>query len=447
MTKIKRKILFFLFIGAFLVITPYVILYASGYQIDWHRPFSPLMVQKTGMTIIYSEPQGADIFLNGKKQKSPGISLLSDKNTIKTPAKIKNLLPGSYDLKVEMAGYWPWERRITVYPGQITHVLDINLFRKELPILVVKSSGDRAFPSPNLKKAIIGDELFDLKNESSETIPTSSERTIWSADNSKVIIGGQILDLKDKDRELRLEKLIGADINDIKWADNNSNELFYEYRDSLNLFDLNRRISSVIAEKEDILDYLPKGDRIFYAVKSGFSAKLKSYSLNNKKVEKEIDLPPSDGYTFLKDGNGLINLYDAKYRILYLIDPDSQINPLLEAINNAKYFQWLGPKKLFFANDSEIWMMDLENDSRRLLLRWSEPLKGILKTKSDNYVFFYTENSLRVLTWDKGDEKLQVTEFLKLEKISYPFLSENENTLYFTGKIGNQEGLYKLNIK
>jgi hypothetical protein len=89
----------------------------------------------------------------------------------------------------------------------------------------------------------------------------------------------------------------------------------------------------------------------------------------------------------------------------------------------------------------------METNTRRLLLRCSEPLKGIIKTKDDNYLFFYTENSLKILTWDKGDEKLQVTEFLKLEKIQSPFLNENESIMYFSGKIGNQEGLYKLNLK
>lgn len=446
---IKRKALFFLFITAFCVLTPYIILYASGYQLDWKHPFSPLMVQKTGMTIVYSEPSGANIYLNEKKQKYLNLSLFRKDTSLKTPTKIKNLLPGSYDLRVEMPGYWSWSRRINVYSGQITHVLDVELFRKDLPILVANGVTENLYPSPNLKKILInnGATLLDLKTEESEKITASSASAIWSDDSSKFILGQEIINPKDKNKDLSLEKIIGSQISNLKWATGNSNEVFYSYKKTLNNFKLDNKTNTIIADNEDILDYLPEKNDVFYIAQNGFSAKLKIYSLADKKIKKEIELPPSDGYVFLKNENGLLNLYDSKYKISYLVDPSSADKPLIEIINDAKYFQWFNDKTLFYANDSEIWLLNMETQNRRLLLRWSEPLKGIIKTKNDNYVFFYTDNSLKVLSWDKGDEKLQVTEFLKLEKIQSPFLNENESTLYFSGKIGNQEGLYKLNLK
>ncbi len=449
MTKIKRKILFFIFLTAFFVLTPYILLYASGYQFDWRRPFSPLMIQKTGMAIVYSEPSGASIYLNDKKQKDLSLSLnFGHDNSLKTPVKMKNLLPGSYDLRVELPGYWPWTRRITIHPGQITHVLDINLFRKDLPVLIAKSSVGDIYPSPNHKKALLENgDLIDLKTESVEMKLASSTPASWSSDGNRIIGGGEAINLKDRTKDVSLKNVIGPDISNPKWLYGDSGQIAYIYNEGLNRFDLDKKTDYVIDDNEEILDHASRNGEVVYVAKNGFSAKLKIYSLSEKKISQEIDLPPSDGYTFLDNGNSLVNLYDSKYKILYLIDPSSQITPLVEIVNNAKYFEWFDDKTLFFANDSEIWLLDLKSDSRRLLLRWSEPLKGIVKTKSDNYLLFHTDNSLKVLTWDKGDEKLQVTEILKLEKIASPFFSENENSIYFSGKIGNQEGLYKLNLK
>jgi hypothetical protein len=451
MTKIKRKVLFLIFLTAFFVLTPYILLYASGYQFDWRHPFSTLMIQKTGMAIIYSEPAGANIYLNDKKQKDLSLSLslnFNHDNSLKTPVKMKNILPGAYDLRVELPGYWPWSRRIRIYPGQITHVLDVNLFRKDLPILIAKSAAGELYPSPNHKKVLLeSGELLDLKSEAVETTLASSTPASWSNDGNRVIGGGEAINLKDRSKDVSLKTVIGPEIFEAKWLSGDAGQIAYVYNGNLNRFDTDKGINYGISEKEEILDHSSRNGDILYIAKEGFSAKLKIYSTPDKKIKKEIDLPPSDGYIFADSANDLINLYDSKYKILYLIDPSSQINPLVEVVNNAKYFQWFDSSTLFFANDSEIWLLDMKNNSRRLLLRWSEGLKGIIKTKSDNYLLFHTDNSLKILTWDKGDEKLQVTEVLKLEKITSPFLSENENILYFSGKIGSQEGLYKLNLK
>lgn len=445
MSQIKRKILFFVFLLAFFALVPYILLYASGYSLDLRHPFSGVLIQKTGMAIVYSEPAGAEIFLNGKRQKNFNISLTPNNNNVKTPAKLKNIMPGSYDLSIELPGYWPWTRHIKVYSGQITHVLDVVLYKKNLPMLIAKSSAEKLFPSQDKKKVIIGTELIDLKSEISEMIASSSATASWSNDGSKVIFGQKILNLKNSNKNLSLDKVIGPEISDIKWVSND--KISYIYKNNLGLFDINEQNNTVILENEDFLDYLPQGNNIVVAVRRGFSAKLKIYSLLDKKIKKEVDLPPSDGYTFLNSNDKTINLYDEKYKILYLVDAENQVNPLLEAINNSKYFQWFDKDILFFANDYEIWLLDMKSNSRRLLLRWSHPLNGILTTSKDNYIIFHTENDISLLTWDKGDEKLQVTELLKLEKVSSPFISENNEMLYFFGKIGNQEGLYKLNLK
>ena len=85
-----------IFILLFLIIAPAIILYAAGFKLSKNG----LAIQKTGMFIIDSNPRGAKIFINGQVQKK-FINILFNKNRfITTPAKIKNLLPGEYDLSL-----------------------------------------------------------------------------------------------------------------------------------------------------------------------------------------------------------------------------------------------------------------------------------------------------------------------------------------------------------
>ena len=92
MTLKQRRVLYTLFILAFLIITPAIILYASGYKIG-----NGLKLQKTGIFIIDSKPRGAKIYLNDKLEQDQIKKWLLDKNSfVVTPAKIKNLLPGEY---------------------------------------------------------------------------------------------------------------------------------------------------------------------------------------------------------------------------------------------------------------------------------------------------------------------------------------------------------------
>ena len=119
----------------------------------------------------------------------------------------------------------------------------------------------------------------------------------------------------------------------------------------------------------------------------------------------------------------------------------------LEKINNVKYTFWFNDQTLFVANDFEIFLLDRTNNSQRLLTRISEPIRGILKTKTDNYLIYYTDQGLYVLTWDKGDETLQATKLIGLAGISSPILDDAEKIIYFFAKINNQAGLYKISLK
>ena len=112
MTLKTRRLLYISFILAFLIITSSLILYATGYRIKltWPIDFNQTF-QKTGMFIFDTEPHGAKIYLNKKPQELFFKKIFTrEESFIKTPTKIKNLLPGEYDITLELEGYWPWRK-------------------------------------------------------------------------------------------------------------------------------------------------------------------------------------------------------------------------------------------------------------------------------------------------------------------------------------------------
>jgi hypothetical protein len=455
MNIIIKRIIFYSFCLVFLIASPIIILYASGYEIDWRHLFTPLAVQKTGMAIINSEPSGAEIYLNNQKQlifSGLALKFMPAKiDTLKTPTRIKNLLPGAYDLRIELPGYWPWNRRINIYPGKITHLIDVNLFKQSAPVFIAAYPEQPLYSSPSNKKIFLPQDgmLFDFKTENFEKIASGGQSSLiaeWSPDGNRIISGKTMINLKNPAKNLNLSKIIGTDISNLKWG-NGSDQIYYQHKNSLNRFNPDNNNNETLVQEDKILDYEDRGKDLYYVVESGLSARLKIYSLNDKKTLKTIDLPLSDGYRLINPSSKLINLYDEKYKNLYLIDPSSSAkDSLIETINAVEKTEWVSDNELVWATDFEIWALDLTQSEKRLITRWSIPIESVLKTKTANYIIFTTEKNINVITWNPSGEIL-VTELAAMDSIFSPIADDSGKNLYFIAKSSGQEGLYKLNIQ
>lgn len=445
----KRKILFYFFLLSFLTSTPLVLLYASGYKIDFKNPAGFNLIEKTGMIMIETDPAQAEIFVNGKIQKPFLTNLLSDQeNIIKTPAKIKGLLPEEYEVRLELPGYWSWNKKINVYPGQISHIQDVKLFKKTLPLFISPAEIQNIETCRNKKAIYLPTDglLFDLKNEAAIEVATSADDNAgFSPDSKRLLAGDAIYDTKDGGKNIELKKILGEDASNIKWG-RDSNKIFYQRKDSLNSFDLAANKNETLFEGEEYLDYLVEENQIFYIAQSGQAVKLKMRSLSLGQVIKELELPYSESYEFLDENNGLINLYDHKYKTLYLIDLFSLVSPLREIIAGAKLTDWIDNRNLLYANDFEIFIFNMDSGEKKLLTRLSEQITGLISAGDSNHILYSTEKSVNILEIGRED-KLFSTKLLLLDGISAPVFGEDEKNIYFTAQIGDQKGLYKLSIK
>ena len=449
----QRRALYIFFILVFLTATPLISLYATGYKLG-RGGFN---FQKTGMLIIDTEPEGAKIYLDGEVQQDFFKKIYAkNKSYITTPAKIKNLLPGTYDVTVELPGFWPWRKKLTVHPGQSTFAEDISLFKKNVPELSLSGDFSDISVSPDNKNLLAIEYADDFAKFSLINLETESEKTFtasatdgltlsWSPNNKKVIAGNFIFEIEDWDNPISLNKLIGPRIKNVKWDAGNGNKVYYESAGGINCYDLSGNTEKLILNRPTLGDYLPDNDYLYFVDEETGSANLSVWDLNDNKLFRKINLPDST-YTFLNPGHSLINLYDNTHDILYLIDPFSAYKPLLETVSGVKRAHWVSDRTLLFANDFEIWVLNLTNHKKTLLTRIGQTLTGVIWHPNNNYVIFTTARSINAIELDDR-EKYNITKLLELEMVAYPAINKEGDGLYFFGKIGNQSGLYKLYIQ
>ncbi len=107
-----RAFLFYLSVFIFLAGLPFILSFALGYKFD-RRNFK---FSKTGLIVIKTQPQGASIYFDKK--------LINDK----TPATLNELLPGTYNMRLELERYYPWHDDINVEAGKVTRLEKVILF-------------------------------------------------------------------------------------------------------------------------------------------------------------------------------------------------------------------------------------------------------------------------------------------------------------------------------
>ncbi len=110
-----RSCLFYLSVLLFFSGLPLILGYALGYK------FNPQSFKfiKTGLIFVKTQPSGAQIYLNG--------SLLAEKS----PAGILELLPGSYQVSLELDRHYPWKDQVEVEAGKATRIDKVILFARQ----------------------------------------------------------------------------------------------------------------------------------------------------------------------------------------------------------------------------------------------------------------------------------------------------------------------------
>lgn len=454
-----RRILFIFFILLFITIAPLVIFYAAGYKLSF-KNIKKGGLQKTGMLILDTIPPGAKIYLNGKPQQ-----LFFNKyfggaeNFVSTPAKIKNITPGEYIVKMEKDGYLPWEKKLSVFPGMSAYAEDVSLFKKSLPLLVAGGKINKVSRSPDKKYlAAVQDEKINIVNTeedgllavNAEKNASGTNEILWSPDNKEVIINRKIYNAANGMAEFNLTKIIpgASNMSNVKWGENNNEIFFIKKNKTRNLiyrFNLITKEEENILSEKEIADFMVKDERLYYVSRNASGSYFNALEIDSRKNVLNIELPYFLKYELINPEKELINLIDRKHQILYLIDPFSRF-PFKEIISNVKYAGWNEKGKLLYGNDFELWLFDSNSRQNTLLTRISETIQSGFWHPNNNYILYSAGNAINTLELDDR-EKRNLAEIIRLDKMSDVFLNKKGDLLYFVSQIGNEEGLFKLVIQ
>lgn len=448
MTLATRRYLYILFILAFFIITPLVILYANGYDIQLEQG----RVVKTGMLILDSSPSGADITINTSSRQPLLNRLFNKESSYQTPAKIKNLLQGEYDIKIEKEGYFSWTKKLTINPGQSTYAENVLLFKKDIPIRLSYSPVKYIYPAKDDQHLVIANDDYSLYNikddEIIKTINQKANNISWSDNGEFFLADDRLYSIKDS-AFIDFEKSTSSKINKIKWS-SAENTILYLNGDSLYSFDPSagnppekikndKGFKSLIVDQ--LSDYTVKENNLYLLNKFSSKTVLSVFELSSGKPLRTINLPVSD-LKFINQDSRIISLFDSSNKLIYLIDP-LNIQPIVSTIKNVKDAKWINDRSIIYFNDFEIYVFDLNSKKTDLLVRISNQINDVFWHPSNNYVFYSTDKSIYSFELDKR-EKHNTQEILSIDSLYSSYLDKKGDVIYFNGKIGNQEGAYKL---
>ena len=159
-------------------------------------------------------------------------------------------------------------------------------------------------------------------------------------------------------------------------------------------------------------------------------------------MQNSLNLPTGD-YNFYQDEYRL-NLYDRKQKSLYLLN-DYAGQPINKQLRPVNSWQWLSSSLLMWYNDFEIYVFDSNGNRQELLARVSDALTGVAWNRNKNYLVYSDAKKIKIINLSL-DKKTPIT-LLEAEEISNLSLDEKNQLLYFYAKIGQQAGIYKLQLQ
>lgn len=447
MISLRRRLFYTTFLIIFLIITPLLILYALGYSVS-----NGFKLQKTGILVIASEPKYAKIYLNGELQRDFLKQFYNKDSHKTTPQKIKDLTPGDYNIKLELDGYWPWEKKLTIWPGQSTFAEDVKLFKKDTPILLqngeknisINNNKTNIFTWNKKEATFINPTSNEIKivNIATSTLPENQD-ALWSPNSSKLLLNnflvnenGQTTDLRSKTDKLA---------KNFQWDNYSDRYVYYITNTGLSRYQTDNGANTKIINSANINNFFAQKDTIYFLNNEKEATVLNVFDVQKNKISNKINLPLSN-YSFINKDQKLLNILDNKYNILYLLDINSTIKQLKDSLGNiSSKNQWISDTQLIYANDFEIWMYDLESSRKKLITRISKKITNIAWLPTNGHILFSTGNNINVIELDDR-EKYNITKLIESDQIKNPVLNKTGDALYFNGTINGEKGVYKLSI-
>lgn len=460
MPKVLRNILFITFVIIFFVASAATLTYAFGYTLSG---YGGLRFERTGLLDIETKPSGARLFLNGEP-KMNGFSLWgADDKPAATPIKLSHLSPADYQIRLELEGFRPWDKKLPIVAGQTTYIQNVRFFKDVLPqplvILEQTKTLDSAVSPNGNYAAVLSDTSLKIYNlpsgsdvSAGEVNANAGDKLTWSEDSKYVYGAGIILQTRNQEPAIDLDKSRQTGVKQAVFDTDDSDRLLYQSAGQWNTFDIPNRstdaLMPVISNGFNRLSLLAKGGR-YYALeqnRADSAWRLAVYDRDGV-LDGAIKLTSVSAPQFINPENSWINIWDKNSRRLLLLDIKSVANEQynLKSIEQVVEAKWSGNDKLLIAGDLDLRIWNRSDDKEILLTRLSEPIRYVAWHSDDNYIVFATDTGLNVLELDNRDSHLIVplASFVGLQAVG---LGSDGRSASFVAFIDSQIGLYSIEL-
>lgn len=186
MTITHRRILYSAFFLMFFIAAPIILLITAGYRIDIPRR----TIIKTSTIVVSLRETPDTILLDGKAIRSRGATV-----------RFNALAPGVHTIRLEKGGHHPWEKAVSVEPGEAVSLADIYLIRRTEPQLIAQDVRSFAISPDQRTLAIIHNDpnaliLYNIADGSdtqmtAKGLPSALTKAVWSPSGQHLLLRGE----------------------------------------------------------------------------------------------------------------------------------------------------------------------------------------------------------------------------------------------------------------
>lgn len=429
-TPFHRRVLFWVFIIMFCAVSPAAIFYTAGYR--WNPKKGA--IERNGTLIIDTTPEGAKIALNGSDLKEL------------SPVTQRDVAPGAYRIRLELAGYHSWEKTLNVQPERVTFVNDILLWSKAEPQLtetvearaVAVSANGRYLASVRKQNGTFGVTIADTQNGRTTEFDLATSTFVgngslaWNGNASALFI-------KDEAEHAWVVSRTGAravslPLESYRWS--GSDLVGASVDGGRETYDPATGSAARTVLADGVIDIEGAYELVRVASSSAYALR------DHSEKERLYTLPvgawhfvsASDDFVFLRSDDLLLAFRHGSS----LAAPDalpSSEPPVPLKIGNAE--------SLLSVYENEIWMA-APNTDPILLVRKSVPIVGVAWHRLGRDLFYVTPTNVVALNLDPRDGRIE-TVLGEFDEI-FGFAVERTQ-LVISARRGEVRGLWTIQVE
>ncbi len=439
-----RLVIFLIFLFAFLISAPLVVLYTAGYRFD----VSARTIVRTGVLNLSTVPRGATVSIDGEE------------NTDKTPSLLDDILPGKRFVEIEKDGYTTWQKTLEVESRNTTFVFDAVLFLKNEPFLEDDRTAIEYSLSPD------SHHMVYLINEGSwvelwTTGSTSDSQQLltrlphndsasyvlsWSSKSTYVSLEqqtylGDSVSIIDVARGVTVETHDVLQSTDDYWWDAGNDDGLFIRTDS-NLYRLLMSDDSVASIVPENPHTAVTQDKTYVLTESSDKMVL---ARQEEEAVSIITYLPFGTYRFLPAPDGLVMLQDVDRSRLVVVELSESEQPILFS-KDAELWQWNDDgDRLLYSDGFDIEIYTRSSHTTQTLTRISEEISTLLWYPQGNVIIFAADQNLTAFELDNRDGHHTTT--LIEGETENVWLDDEGDYLFFSGAVNDLDGLYSKQLQ